>query len=64
VLLALPALFFEAQVPMGKYCYGRGRRRMIEAFTTRHGLWILAVVTALSAATLLLYVLGYLHFND
>jgi hypothetical protein len=48
---------------MGKYCYGRGRRKVIEAFTRRQGLWILAVATALSMGTLVLYMMGYLHLD-
>ncbi len=48
---------------MGKYRYGKGRRKVIEAFTMRRGLWILAVVTALSMGTLVLYTIGYLHFD-
>lgn len=48
---------------MGKYCYGKGRRRIIEQFTNWQGLWILAVLGAFAMATLLLYVLGYLHFE-
>jgi hypothetical protein len=48
---------------MGKYCYGKGRRRVIEAFTHRHGLWILTVVTAISMGTLVLYMIGYLHLD-
>lgn len=50
-------------VPMGKYCYGKGRRKVIEAFSNREGLWILAVVTALSIGTLVLYMIGYLHLD-
>ncbi len=48
---------------MGKYSYGKGRRKVIEAFTNRHGLWILAVAAALSMGTLVLYMLGYLHLD-
>ncbi len=48
---------------MGKYCYGKGRRKVIEAFSNREGLWILAVVTALSIGTLVLYMIGYLHLD-
>ncbi len=48
---------------MGKYYYGRGRKRVIESFTNQQGLWILAVVVALSMGTLLLYMLGYLHLD-
>jgi len=60
----LNSIFSRLGVPMGKYSYGKGRRRMTEAFSNRQGLWILAVVTSLSAATVLLYVLGYLHLDD
>ncbi len=48
---------------MGKYSYRKGRRKVIEAFTNRQGLWILAVVTAFSMGTLVLYMLGYLHLD-
>jgi hypothetical protein len=48
---------------MGKYCYDKGRRKVIEAFTHRNGLWILAVVTALSMGTLVLYMMGYLRLD-
>jgi hypothetical protein len=48
---------------MGKYCYGKGRRKVIKAFTRRHGFWILTVVTALSMGTLVLYMIGYLHLD-
>ena len=50
-------------MPMGKYCYGKGRRKVIEGFTNWQGLWILAAVTAVSMGTLLLYLLGYLHLD-
>ncbi len=55
--------FSRLRVPMGKYCYGKGRRKIIDAFTNRQGLWILAVVAALSMGTVVLYLIGYLHFN-
>jgi hypothetical protein len=48
---------------MGKYSYGKGRRKVIEEFTYWQGLWILAVLSALAMGTLLLYVLGYLHLD-
>jgi hypothetical protein len=48
---------------MGKYCYDKGRRRVIEEFTHWQGLWILAVLSVLAMGTLLLYVLGYLHLD-
>jgi hypothetical protein len=48
---------------MGKYCYGKGRRKVIEEFTNRQGLSILAVLSALAMGTLLLYILGYLDLD-
>jgi hypothetical protein len=50
-------------VRMGKYSYGKGRRKVIEEFTNRQGLWILAVLSAFAIGTLLLYMLGYLHLD-
>jgi hypothetical protein len=49
---------------MGKYCYGRGRRKVTEEFTNRQGLWILVMVGAILIGTMLLYTLGYLHIDD
>ena len=63
MLLAFITLLFEAQSAMGKYCYGKGRRRVIEEFTHWQGVWILAALSALAMGTLLLYVLGYLHLD-
>jgi hypothetical protein len=48
---------------MAKYCYGKGRKRVIEQFTHWQGLWILAVLGTLAMGTLLLYVLGYLRLD-
>ena len=48
---------------MGKYCYGKGRKRIIEEFTHWQGLSILAVLSALAVGTLLQYILGYLHLD-
>jgi hypothetical protein len=48
---------------MGKYCYGKGRKRVVGEFTHWHGLWMLGVLSALAMGTLLLYVLGYLHLD-
>jgi len=39
---------------MGKYCYSKGRRKVIKEFTNRQGLWILAVLSAFAMGTLLL----------
>jgi len=48
---------------MGKYSYGKGRRKAIGKFTNRQGLWILAMVGAILIGTLLLYMLGYLRID-
>jgi hypothetical protein len=48
---------------MSKYRYGKGRRKVTEAFTMRRGLWILALATAFSMGTLVLYMIGYLHLD-
>jgi hypothetical protein len=48
---------------MGKYRYGKGRRRIIDGFTNRQGIWILAVLGAFAIAILLLYILGYLRLD-
>jgi len=48
---------------MGKYCYGKGRRKVIEEFKNWQGLWILAALSAVAMGTLLLYMLGYLHLD-
>jgi hypothetical protein len=55
--------FSRLRVPMGKYCYGKGRRKVIEEFTNWQGLWVLAVLSAVATGTLLLYMLGYLHLD-
>jgi hypothetical protein len=63
MLLAFITLSWKFGSPMGKYCYCRSRRRVIEEFTHWQGLWILALLSALAIGSLLLYVLGYLHLD-
>ena len=48
---------------MGKYSYGKGRRKAVEKFTTWQWVGILAMVTAIFIGIALLYVLDYLHFD-
>ncbi len=48
---------------MGKYRYGKGRRKVIADFKNCQGLWILAMFSALAMVTVLLYLLGYLHLD-
>jgi hypothetical protein len=47
---------------MSKYSY-KGRRRVVERFTNLHGLGILGVIGGIMGGLLLLWILGYLHFE-
>jgi hypothetical protein len=47
---------------MDKYSY-KGRRKAVERFTNWHGLGILVVISAVLGGLLLLWMLGYLHFD-
>jgi hypothetical protein len=47
---------------MSKYSY-KGRRKAVEQFTTRQGLGILVAIGGILAGLLLLWVVGYLHFD-
>ena len=47
---------------MGKYSY-KGRRKAVERFTNWHGLGNLVVISAILGGLLLLWMLGYLHFD-
>jgi hypothetical protein len=42
---------------------GRGRRKAVEKFTSRQGLWMLALLILIPITLGLLYVLGYLHLD-
>jgi hypothetical protein len=48
---------------MGKYCYGKGRRKVTDEFTNWQGVWILAALSAFALGILVLYMLGYLHLD-
>jgi hypothetical protein len=47
---------------MSKYSY-KGRRKVVERFTNWHGLGILVVIGGIMGGLLLLWMLGYLHFD-
>ena len=47
---------------MGTYSY-KGRRKAVERFTNWHGLGILLVISGILGGLLLLWMLGYLHFD-
>jgi hypothetical protein len=55
-------MFLRLRGSMGKYpC--KGRRKAVERFTTRQGLGILVAIGSILGALLLLWMLGYLHFD-
>jgi hypothetical protein len=62
VLLAFVTLFWRLRGSMGKYSY-KGRRKAVERFTNWHGLGILLVISVILGGLLLLWMLGYLHFD-
>jgi hypothetical protein len=47
---------------MSEYSY-KGRRKVVERFTNWHGLGILVVIGGIMGGLLLLWMLGYLHFD-
>jgi len=62
VLLAFVTLFWRLGGSMGKYSH-QGRRKAVERFTNWHGLGILLVISVILGGLLLLWMLGYLHFD-
>jgi hypothetical protein len=62
VLLAFVTLCWRLRGSMSKYSY-KGRRKAVERFTNWHGLGILLMNTVILAGLLLLWTLGYLHFD-
>jgi len=48
---------------MKDYTPGRGRKKAVEQFTFRQGMWIVVVVIVPLVAMLLLWLLGYLRFD-
>jgi hypothetical protein len=43
---------------------GRGRRKAVEKFTVREGVWILGIVGVILMATMLLFLFGYLNADQ
>ena len=48
------------RVPMSNYSPARGRRKVVEEFTSREGLWILGILAVILLGILLLLLSGYL----
>ena len=47
---------------MSKYYYN-GRKKVVERFTNWHGLGILVAIVSFMGGLLVLWMLGYLHFD-
>jgi hypothetical protein len=49
---------------MSKYsAHGRGRRKFVEKFGSRQGLWLLGIVAAIMIGMMLLILLGYMNVD-
>jgi hypothetical protein len=48
---------------MGKYSYGRGRKRAVQRFTKWQGLAILLAASGTLVGLIVLWMLGYLRFD-
>jgi hypothetical protein len=49
---------------MSKYSpHGRGRRKFVEKFGSRQGLWVLGIVGLIMMAMMVLILLGYLNVD-
>jgi len=48
---------------MGKYSYGKGRRKAVEEFTTWRWLKIVGVIGGILVGFVVLWMLGYLNFD-
>lgn len=57
-------LCFGIQSTMTIYSpFGRGRRKAVEKFTSRKGLWMLGIVVAILMGMMSLMLFGYLNAN-
>jgi hypothetical protein len=48
---------------MSHYSVARGRKKEVEKFTPRHGLWVLALLMLLGVIILLLMIFGVLRVD-
>ena len=63
MLLAFITLFSRLRAPMGKYSYGKGRRKAVEEFTTWQWLMLVGVIVGILVAFAVLWMHGYLNFD-
>ena len=62
-LLLAFIIFLELRAPMGKYSYGKGRRKAVEKFTTWQWLMLVGVIVGILVAFAVLWMQGYLNFD-
>jgi hypothetical protein len=48
---------------MQEFSLGKGRKKAVTEFTTRQGLWMLALLTGAAIATAMLFLLGVLRVD-
>ena len=48
---------------MHQFSMGKGRKKVVQQFTPKQGVWMLGLVMLLAAMFALLYFLGLLHFD-
>lgn len=48
---------------MRSYWPGRGRKKTVEKFTIRNGLWMMALIAAVMIAMLVLWMLGVFRLD-
>jgi hypothetical protein len=51
-------------IPMHNHWPSRGRRKTVEQFTVREGVWILGIVGVILMAIMLLFLFGYLNADQ
>jgi hypothetical protein len=54
---------FTVETTMQTFSPGRGRKKAVNRFTAKHGACMLAMLTAIAAIILLLYIFGFLHLD-
>jgi hypothetical protein len=53
----------EVRCHMHRNSLGKGRKKNVKKFHVSNGLWILGIANAILLGILVLWMLGYVHFN-
>jgi hypothetical protein len=48
---------------MGRYSVGKGSKKAVKKFTTRNGLWMMAIIAVGMIAMLVLWLLGFFRLD-